>query len=143
LWARFHDGGKFYENMFMLLKISTMENLFDYHPPFIFQIDGNLGGIAAINEAVMQCKPGKEADDPCEIILLPALPAAWPNGSLKGIKARGNISADISWKDGRLTEAVFTAMDKGKAHVRYRDKTQTLDLKSLERKEARELYLAI
>ena len=72
-------------------------SLLDLHPPRIFQIDGNLGAVAAGIEAIVGFYDGKAH-------LLPALPAEWANGSLKGVRIPGGHTLSLRWEDGKLTE---------------------------------------
>lgn len=115
LWSRFLNGEKAYENLLELLKQSTFPNLFDNHPGKpdpVFQIDGNFGATQGMIEMLVQSHNGR-------IHLLPALPKAWSEGSVRGIKLRGNIELEMSWSEGKLQKAVLTPSRDGIVKLMY------------------------
>ncbi len=140
IWARLQRADKAYKMLRKLLTYvrpanyndpkhrpsgGTYPNLFDAHPPF--QIDGNFGGTAGICEMLMQC-------DGESMQLLPALPECWKEGEIKGLKARGNYSIDIQWKNNKLRKAIITSNIGGNLQVTYNGRKQVLNFKKGETK---------
>jgi alpha-L-fucosidase 2 len=122
MFARLSDGARAYENLHAILVKSTLDNLWDTHPPF--QIDGNFGSTAAIAEMLLHSHNG-------EIRFLPALPPNWPSGYAKGLRARGGFTVDLFWQDGQLDHAILTASDRAAKQIRvvYGADSITLALK--------------
>jgi alpha-L-fucosidase 2 len=109
VWARLERGEKVEQWLGALLKNSLSDNL---HNGRNNQSDANFGLTAAIAEALLQSHTG-------EISLLPALPPSWSSGSIRGLRARGGFEVDMSWRDGKLVEAVIHSLNGEPAKFRY------------------------
>ncbi len=130
-WARLKDGDRAYKLFKRLLRPTgfkgtnygggggTYSNMFCAHPPF--QLDGNMGGCAGMAEMLLQSQSGK-------IELLPALPSAWKNGKVKGLKARGGFEVNMEWKEGRLVQAEIKGTPGSKGKYKYLDQSSSFEI---------------
>ncbi len=150
-WARLRDGDHAARILaeqlrptegtkVVMSKGGTYPNLFDAHPPF--QIDGNFGATAGIAEMLLQSHerytdPKASGQDRYFIDLLPALPSAWPDGSVQGLRARGGFAVDLAWKNGKLIQAVIHSVNGTSGCIRHHGKTYPLNMKPGETKTYR------
>jgi len=129
LWARLNDGNRAHKLLNDMVTRNFYDNLFDcifdLRPPF--QIDGNFGYTAGLAEMLLQSHAGA-------IHLLPALPDAWPTGSVKGLRARGGVEVSFAWKDGKVHDLTLTATRDVKVTVRMNGNVSELSLSAGENK---------
>jgi len=119
LWARLANAEEAHARLVSMLKNRATASLLNARgpggPPWgngrTFQIDANMGASAGIAEMLMQSHAG-------EISLLPALPRAWPEGKVTGLRARGGLEVDIEWANRRITAAVLRALLDGEHRLR-------------------------
>jgi len=138
LWARLRDGDRAHRLLRRLLRPAestrteltgggVYPNLFGAHPPF--QIDGNFGAVSGIAEMILQSHRRTPEGDPI-VEILPALPSAWPEGRVRGLRARGGFVTDISWQDGELLQANLTSLAGSPCVVQYQNRSLKLETES-------------
>jgi alpha-L-fucosidase 2 len=142
VWARLQDGNRAYRILSGLIRTSLTPNLLATHPPF--QIDANFGYAAGVSEMLLQSheensegrrmkdEEGKEQSSfihqpsPFILSLLPALPEAWPDGKVTGLRARGGFTVDLEWKDGKVTKYRIASPEPREVKVRVNGETKTI-----------------
>ena len=118
-YAALWDGETAYSNIESMLGKSTYPNMFDMHPPF--QIDGNFGACAAMSGMLAQSNERR-------VVLLPALPEAWANGSVRGLRLVGNAELSMTWQHGEIQKAEILAHSDYTAEVCYKGQSFSLSL---------------
>jgi alpha-L-fucosidase 2 len=125
LAARFQDSELARQQLEALIAQTTYNNLFDTHPrnagnTSCFQIDGNMSAVAGVSKMLMQSHDGF-------IELLPAKPANWQTGHIKGLIAKGGFKVDVIWKLGTLKSVRIESLLGGKCTLKFKDKTTDLE----------------
>jgi alpha-L-fucosidase 2 len=118
IYARLYQSERAYSLINNMFSNCLLENMFGVHPPF--QMDGNFGFTAGVAEMLLQSHYRDEKGYVLQI--LPALPNAWPNGEVKGLRARGGLTVDISWKNSKLTKLKISTEIGGTFSVQYNNK---------------------
>lgn len=119
LYARLGQGDKAFEHVQHLITDFATDTLMDLHPPRIFQIEGNFGGVAAVVEMLLQSYYE-------ELHFLPALPKAWPTGAVRGLRARGGYTVSLAWHGGKMTRAEVVSRKNGECVVKTRGRRLTV-----------------
>ncbi len=141
-WARLKSAEKSYNNLILILKKSTLPNLFDDHPPF--QIDGNFGAIAGMGEMLLQSHQliSVEGNKIHLLDVLPALSSSLSKGSFKGFKTRGNVIVDLDWSDKKPTKLRLSSTKNNAGYLAFKlpkgvsvAQIQSKDKISLQKKE--------
>ncbi|EMI55725.1 glycoside hydrolase family 95 protein [Rhodopirellula sallentina] len=125
LWARIGDGDHAHNVLYRHVLPRFTTNLFSQGS--VYQIDANFGATAGIAEMLLQSHL-TDSDGNRILHLLPALPAAWPDGSVRGLRARGGFEVDLAWEDGELTDVHLRSRGGEIVNVRYRDRTETMKI---------------
>ncbi len=120
LWARLRDGERAYRNLRSLIAENSWPDMLNFGPPF--QIDGNFGGAAGLSEMLVQSKRGV-------IWILPAIPAVWREGEVRGLRVRGAATVAFGWHDGKLTHATILGDVAATVRIRYADREADVELK--------------
>lgn len=140
-WARLRDGDHAHKLLSYQLRFTeelktvmaqaggTYPNLFDAHPPF--QIDGNFGAVSGMTEMLLQSHeryqdPQTRSEDRYVLDLLPALPSAWPDGKVTGLRARGGFTVDIEWQDGKVTKYRIATPEPREVKLRVNGETKII-----------------
>jgi len=139
-FARLKEGKNAYQNLKLLISHFTTNTLLGLHPPNIFQIDGNFGGVAGMCEMLLQSHKGL-------MRILPALPEEWGKGKISGLRARGGFIVNLEWKDGKVKKVKIYSKVGGKCNILLPDerKPKAIDsegnLLSFKSLEANKIFL--